>query len=171
MIFEPVTFGRPFYLKIKNFETKNSNPLEIKIFELKKFSVDLHQVFNFASWPFWFSILIFRQAKRRRLTLDSLNSSNAEIETALKNHKKEEIVLNINTTPTEEENKLITQLKGKFKVIFRSIRVNKGHLRSSWGMLRLKSWFLITQIKSKACQKDTKMPVWKSPFRSDYRQF
>jgi len=52
-----------------------------------------------------------RQAKRRRLTLDSLNSSNAEIETALKNHKKEEIVLNINTTPTEEENKLITQLK------------------------------------------------------------
>ena len=138
MIFEPVTFGRPFYLKIKNFETKNSNPLEIKIFELKKFSV----------WPsssflrlglFWFSILIFRQAKRRRLTLDSLNSSNAEIETALKNHKKEEIVLNINTTPTEEENKLITQLKGKFKVIFRSIRVNKGHLRSSWGMLRLGS--------------------------------
>jgi len=54
-----------------------------------------------------------RQAKRRRLTLDSLNSSNAEIETALKNHKKEEIVLNINTTPTEEENKLITQLKEK----------------------------------------------------------
>merc|ERR1711990_981640 len=52
-----------------------------------------------------------RQAKRRRLTLDSLNSSNAEIETALKNHKREEIVLNINTTPTEEENKLITQLK------------------------------------------------------------
>merc|ERR1711917_152628 len=65
-----------------------------------------------------------RQAKRRRLTLDSLNSSNAEIETALKNHKKEEIVLNINTTPTEEENKLITQLKGKFEVIFRSTRVN-----------------------------------------------
>ena len=60
-------------------------------------------------------ILYIRQAKRRRLTLDSLNSSNAEIETALKNHKKEEIVLNINTTPTEEENKLITQLKGKFQ--------------------------------------------------------
>ena len=94
---------------------KKSNPLEIKI--SIKFSVDLHQVFNFASRPFWFRILIFRQAKRRRLTLDSLNSSNAEIETALKNHKKEEIVLNINTTPTEEENKLITQLKGKFKVI------------------------------------------------------
>ena len=58
--------------------------------------------------------MIFRQAKRRRLTLDSLNSSNAEIETALKNYKKEEIVLNINTTPTEEENKLITQLKGNY---------------------------------------------------------
>ena len=72
---------------------------------------------NISSWPFRFSILIFRQAKRRRLTLDSLNSSNAEIETALKNHKKEEIVLNINTTPTEEENKLITQLKGKFGVV------------------------------------------------------
>ena len=45
---------------------------------------------------------LFRQAKRRRLTLDSLASSNAEIEVALKNHKKE-VVLNINTTPTEEE--------------------------------------------------------------------
>ena len=85
--------------------------------------------FNFSSWPFRFSILIFRQAKRRRLTLDSLNSSNAEIETALKNHKKEEIVLNINTTPTEEENKLITQLKGKFKVISWSTWVIWGHLR------------------------------------------
>ena len=64
--------------------------------------------------------------------MDSLNSSNAEIEIALKNHKKEEIVLNINTTPTEEENKLITQLKGKFKVIS---WVDLGH----FGALEVKS--------------------------------
>ena len=59
-------------------------------------------------------IVSFRQAKRRRLTLDSLNSSNAEIELALKTHRKsDDVVLNINTTPTEEENKLLTEIKGK----------------------------------------------------------
>ena len=90
---------------------------------LKKFKPSRNQNFHLTLKVFFLifhlglSDLVFRQAKRRRLTLDSLNSSNAEIETALKNHKKEEIVLNINTTPTEEENNLITQLKGKFKVI------------------------------------------------------
>ena len=55
-----------------------------------------------------------RQAKRRRLTLDSLASSNADIEVALKNHKKE-VILNINNSPTEEETPPNDSLKVKGK--------------------------------------------------------
>ena len=46
--------------------------------------------------------MYFRQAKRRRLTIDSLNNSNAEIEAALKNHKKEEILVESNENVSKE---------------------------------------------------------------------
>ena len=61
-----------------------------------------------------FLSLSSRQAKRRRLTLDSLASSNADIEVALKNHKKE-VILNIHHSPTEEESPPNDSLKVKGK--------------------------------------------------------